>query len=183
MKKVLFIGQAPPVTMEGAPFKTTGLFRWLLSVDIIYESRKDFKIFHNQEGVFIVDGKEKAIVKFSALIDFFPGHAKNGGHLAPTPEQIKKSNPTLRKLIKKFKPDVIVPVGKLSSQQALGLEEVKLQDIIGKEFLVDTAYGIENTKYRVIPLPHPSGASSWVHMPQNTKHFGNALQLLRESLD
>jgi len=34
----------------------------------------------------------------------------------------------------------------------------------------------------VIPLPHPSGASSWIHQPGNSALLDRALDLLRERL-
>ncbi len=186
MKRILFIGQAPPERMDGVPFKTTGLFRWLSSVGLEYEPRTDFKLFHNQEGVF-VDGKHEiskkktavvAIVKFAALIDFFPGHAKSGGHLPPTESQIVAARPALRKLVSQFKPNIIVAVGKLSIQEALG-REVALSDVVGKKFAM-SSHGLSDVV--VIPFPHPSGASTWVHMSQNKLLLKSALQLLRSEI-
>jgi hypothetical protein len=35
----------------------------------------------------------------------------------------------------------------------------------------------------VVPLPHPSGASSWPHVPANRARLDRALGLVRRELD
>jgi uracil-DNA glycosylase len=57
--------------------------------------------------------------------------------------------------LKLLQPELIIPVGKLAISQFIEL--TKLDQIIGREFRV-TAHGHEAD---VIPLPHPSGASTW----------------------
>jgi hypothetical protein len=47
--------------------------------------------------------------------------------------------------------------------------------VIGRVHLVEHAGGTSHA----IPLPHPSGASSWTHAPQNRPLLDHALVLLR----
>lgn len=163
MKRILFVGQAPPRTDPSRPFGRTKLYSWLHSIGITDEF-----IYANCE--------------FGALIDFFPGISKSGGHLVPTPEQIQESRPRLRDLFNKFKPDLVVPIGKLSIENCLQVPAALLTDVIGQEFKVNP-YGLYR-EVPVIPLPHPSGASSWVYQPGNsellTKALGNLQRLVMD---
>jgi hypothetical protein len=54
----------------------------------------------------------------------------------------------------------------------LGLMD--LTDAIGRRF--------ERDGVPVIPLPHPSGASSWPNVPANRKRLELALRLVEEGL-
>ena len=54
----------------------------------------------------------------------------------------------------------------------LGLTE--LTPAIGERFERDGA--------TVVPLPHPSGASSWPHVPANKVRLARALDLVRTEL-
>jgi uracil-DNA glycosylase len=161
MKKVALIGQAPPKVDPERPFGRTKLYPWLNSVGI------DFDII---DKYFI----------FSAVIDYFPGLNKNKGHAVPTPDQIRESRPRLKKLLLDFNPDIVVPIGKLSISECLG-EEVVLEDVIGKEFLNDP-YNVFGIKKIIIPLPHPSGASTWIYQKENSKLLNEALNLLKKQI-
>lgn len=160
MKRVVFIGQAMP-RVKRHPHDWQTLNTWLYSIGIT----------QNQiENNFL----------YSALVDYFPG-AKNGSHLIPTEEEIEKERPRLAKTIKEFNPDLVVTIGKLSMSHCLRTEVNLLKDFIGKKFEVDP-YGLVNKKLTVIPLPHPSGASTWRHNPENKKLLNKALQLLKENI-
>jgi Uracil-DNA glycosylase len=52
---------------------------------------------------------------------------------------------------------LIVTVGGLAARRLLGLTSVT--DSVGERF--------ELNGVPVIPLPHPSGASSWLNLPEN----------------
>ena len=49
---------------------------------------------------------------------------------------------------------------------------------IGKEFKREIPGGFAS----VIPLPHPSGASPWAHMPGNREKLAKALRLIKTRL-
>jgi uracil-DNA glycosylase len=63
---------------------------------------------------------------------------------------------------------VIIPVGKLAIERFFSPQP--LDRIIGKAHVVDGRL--------VIPLPHPSGASSWIHQGNHPQLLENALRLV-----
>jgi uracil-DNA glycosylase len=67
-------------------------------------------------------------------------------------------------------PRLIIPIGKL----AIGLffeATLSLEDVIGTQ--------LERDGRVIIPLPHPSGASTWPNKPENKKRIARAIRLLR----
>ena len=83
--------------------------------------------------------------------------------------------------ITNFSPEIVVPIGKLSLSYCLNREVNLLEDFIGKSYLVNP-YQALNKKLIVIPLPHPSGASTWRHKKENKKLLKLALAKLKQEL-
>jgi uracil-DNA glycosylase len=162
MQRTLFVGQALPRTDPGRPFGRTHLYRWFDSVGISEEVIAQF--FY-----------------FTALANYFPGSAGRS-HRVPSPEEIVSERPRLIKEINEVQPEIIIPVGKLSIQEFLGIENVKLDQVIGNKFQRDPLNTLGH-EIPIIPFPHPSGASSWYYQPENQQLLKNALQLLRLELD
>jgi len=160
MKKAVFVGQAMPRNKRH-PHDWPSLNKWLYSVGFTKE-------------------EVEANFCYSALVDYFPG-SKGGSHLVPREDEIEKERSRLKKVILSFNPECIVTVGKLSSAKCLNHKVSKLSDIIGREFSVDP-YNMIGRRLQVIPLPHPSGASTWRHSPENQLLLTRALKLLRRSL-
>ena len=156
MKKVFFLGQAPPRIEADKPFGRTALYKWL-------------------EGVGVRENEEYSGA-FGALIDFYPG-SKNGSHLAPTPQQILDARPVLVAKVVKTQPDVLVPIGILAIREVLQEPKVVLENTIGKVFH-RTPLGLSH-EVPVIPLPHPSGANPWVHLGNNRLLLDQALKALK----
>ena len=71
-----------------------------------------------------------------------------------------------------LQPTLVVTVGGLALRQLLGI--ATLTDSIGKSYVHGEAM--------VVPLPHPSGASSWPNEPQNRARLGKALTHVRREL-
>lgn len=117
---------------------------------------------------------------YSALVDYFPG-SKKGSHLVPTKEEINQEHPRLVQTINDFKPDLVVSIGKLSISHCLNKESINLNETIGELFYIDP-YGAIGSELPVIPLPHPSGASTWRYKPDNAKLLVKALELLKSNL-
>ena len=69
-------------------------------------------------------------------------------------------------------PQLIVPVGGLAIRRVLGISG--LAECIGRRYELDRA--------AVVPLPHPSGASSWLNSPSNRELTARAAALVREEL-
>jgi uracil-DNA glycosylase len=65
-----------------------------------------------------------------------------------------------------------VTVGGLALRRLLGLSQ--LTDCIGLRYELGDA--------AVVPLPHPSGASSWPNVPANRKRLDVALELVQMEL-
>jgi hypothetical protein len=68
-------------------------------------------------------------------------------------------------------PRLVVPVGRLAIDDWLGRDA--LSDVIGQRFEVDGRV--------VVPLPHPSGASSWTNLPAHRELIARAVELIKEA--
>jgi uracil-DNA glycosylase len=73
-----------------------------------------------------------------------------------------------------LKPRLIILVGKLAISQFLPLE--RLTDVIGLRFERE----IEGEQCTLIPLPHPSGASTWHRKEPGISLLNEALNRLGE---
>ena len=76
-----------------------------------------------------------------------------------------------------LQPGLVIAVGKLAILQFMPCE--KLDTVIGSCF--PSEYG--GHKFDLVPLPHPSGASSWPNVPANRKKLDAALTLVRQELE
>jgi uracil-DNA glycosylase len=162
MKSFAFVGQAmPKPPYPDQPFGRTKLYLWFESIGISEEYITNY--FH-----------------FSALVSYFPG-SKNGSHIVPSEKDILAELPLLKTFLDKTKPDVIVPIGKLAIGECLQQKIKSLEDIIGNKYFVD-AFGLLGIPKTIIPLPHPSGASTWFYQDKNKKLLHKALLLLKSEL-
>lgn len=75
-----------------------------------------------------------------------------------------------------IRPRLVIPVGKLAIGYFLG--DRPLNDTVGRSHQVTHVGGSS----LVIPLPHPSGASSWIHMPGHQELVAHALNLIGEEM-
>lgn len=138
---VYLIGQAPG-PREGAigkPFAWTAgktLFAWF-------------------QRIGLDEDKFREKVYMAAVCRCFPGKNKKGGDRVPNRKEVENCSRWLRAELTMLKPRLIIPVGKLAIQQLLDVK--RLSEVIGKQHRVTLA-GITSD---AIPLPHPSGASTW----------------------
>ncbi len=160
MKRAIFVGQAMP-RFKADLHDWPSLNSWLYSISITHDQIQKYFFY-------------------SALVDYFPG-AKNGSHRVPTLEEIKKERQRLKQTLRKFNPDLVVPIGKLSISHCLGREVNLLRDLIGQVFTADP-YGLLSREVTIIPLPHPSGASTWRHRQENKKLLKHSLSLLKRGI-
>ena len=114
------------------------------------------------------------------MVDYFPGY-KNKSHRIPDEDEIKKEFERLSKTIKEFNPDLIVPIGRISIAHCLDKKSILLDKYIGNEYKAK-AYNILDKDIIVIPLPHPSGASTWRYKEKNKVLLERALNRLKDSL-
>jgi len=158
--EILLIGQAPGDREGGLgrPFAWTAgktLFKWFESIGV------DEQAFRRQ-------------VYMSAVCRCFPGKNPKGGDRVPDKKEIDICSQWLRREIQLLQPRLIIPVGKLAISQYLPVG--KLVDVIGQQF----KRCVEGVELDLIPLPHPSGASTWHRMPPGNALLENALSLLVE---
>jgi uracil-DNA glycosylase len=103
----------------------------------------------------------------------YPGRMPSGrGDRAPTPREQDLCEFWRDRELELLRPRLIVTVGGLALRRMLGLTE--LTAAIGERF--------ERGGVPVIPLPHPSGASSWPHAPGNRERLDRALELVKLEL-
>lgn len=103
----------------------------------------------------------------------YPGRAASGrGDRTPTPREQKLCAFWHEWELELLRPALIVPVGGLAIKRLLGISG--LASCIGCRYDFDGA--------TVIPLPHPSGASSWLNLPANRDLTARAAALVRDEL-
>jgi len=103
----------------------------------------------------------------------YPGPAPSGrGDRAPTPEEQRLCEFWREWELALLRPRLIVTVGGLAARRLLGLTSVT--ESVGQRY--DHAGAV------AIPLPHPSGASGWLNLPENRARLVDAAALVREEL-
>jgi uracil-DNA glycosylase len=158
VSKVMTVGQAPGIKepVLGKPFAWTAgktLFHWFASCGVTEET------FRSR-------------VYMAAVCRCFPGKAKVGGDRVPSPEEIVLCSHWLEQEIALLKPQLVIPIGRLAIRQFLEFE--KLDQVIGRAFSV-LRFGV---RFDLVPLPHPSGASTWHRMEPGKSLLTEALRIV-----
>jgi uracil-DNA glycosylase len=157
--KVVLVGQAPGVKepVMGRPFAWTAgktLFRW----------------FEQSAG--ITEQEFRSNIYMAAVCRCFPGKAKTGGDRVPDPNEIANCSKWLNAEIELLKPGLVIPVGKLAIQQFVPFD--RLTEVIGRQ--LSASY--HGHTFDIVPLPHPSGASTWHRMEPGKTLLTTALDLI-----
>jgi uracil-DNA glycosylase len=141
LSPVLLVGQAPGAKepVLGRPFAWTAgkqLFKWFLPLGL-------------DESQF------REHVYMAAVCRCFPGKAPGGGDRVPSEREISNCRPWLERELDILLPELIVPVGRLAIEQFLPARPLVEQ--------IGVVHSVTHGARRidVIPLPHPSGASTW----------------------
>ncbi len=159
----MLVGQAPgKVESEGGvPFSGRAgrtLFRWL-----------------ERAGVDEATAREKIYI--AAITRCYPGaHPSGRGDRVPTREEQSSCADWLESELRIIRPTLLIPVGRLAIERFL--PKLPLNELIGTKRMVKHAGG----QSIAIPLPHPSGASSWVYEPGNRILVDRAIELIRVEL-
>ena len=104
----------------------------------------------------------------------YPGKAPSGrGDRTPAPREQDLCAFWRDWELRLLRPRLIVTVGGMAARQLLGLNTVS--ECVGSRF----EYGDATA----IPLPHPSGASSWLNSPANRSRVAEAVALIKSELD
>ena len=162
VSRIYLLGQAPgPHEGKiGRPFAWTAgktLFRW----------------FQEEVGVDEKTFRERTYM--SAVARCFPGKAKGGGDRKPAPDEIERCERFVSREVEILEPRLVLPIGALAISRVLG-EIGKLDTIIGR-VLRAKYHGVD---VDVIPLPHPSGASTWHRVEPGKTLLLKALQKIKE---
>lgn len=161
--RALLVGQAPGQVESagGKPFAGRAgrtLFRWFERIGIDEETARDW-------------------LYIAAITRCYPGpHPSGRGDRVPSATERANCAVWLEAELQIIRPTLIIPVGRLAIDRFLGA--VPLADAVGQVHHVTHVGG----RSEVVPLPHPSGASSWIHQPGNAALLDRALELLRERL-
>ena len=158
--RVMLVGQAPGRTevrdrrsFAGAAGRT--LFRWLA-----------------RAGVDEATVRERVYI--AAVTRCYPGPSPSGrGDRVPSPGERARCRGFLEAELRLIRPTLLVPVGRLAIDALLG--PLPLAEVVGRAHEVAHAGG----RSLAVPLPHPSGASSWIHAPAHAALLDDALRLLR----
>ncbi len=157
--RVMLVGQAPgPHEVEDRrPFAYTAgrrLFGWFAPLGI---SEDDFR----------------ARVHICAVIRCFPGKdPKSGGDRVPSETEIANCGAHLDREMALLAPELVIAVGTLASQQLIGI--VQLKDAVGRMHRATRA----GHSFDGVVLPHPSGRSTWLNKPENTRLLARSLKLI-----
>jgi len=104
----------------------------------------------------------------------YPGRAPSGrGDRTPTPREQELCSFWRDWEFRLLRPRLVVPVGGLAIKRLLGVSG--LAACIGRRYELDDGAV-------AVPLPHPSGASSWLNSPANRALVAGAVELIRAEL-
>ena len=151
----MLVGQAPGQVEAsgGKPFAGRAgrtLFKWL-----------------EQAGIDEITARRRIYI--AAVTRCYPGPSPSGrGDRVPSREEQEACAGWLESELAIIRPRVIIPVGKLAIARFFA--DQPLDRLIGRSHVVDGR--------TLIPLPHPSGASSWIHQRNHPELLREALRLL-----
>lgn len=163
--RLLLVGQAPgPRELETnrlfAYTAGTRLFSWFARLGV---SEADFR----------------ARVWMAAVLRCFPGRAPQGGDRVPAPAEIANCMPYLAREIDLLRPLTVIAVGALAMQRFL--PPAPLAERVGQLFAAELPLPRGSHAFELVPLPHPSGRSTWINAPENARRLDAALELLSRS--
>ncbi len=159
----MLVGQAPGKSEAagGPPFAGragTTLFKWL-------------------ERAGMDEATAREWLYIAAVTRCYPGpHPSGRGDRVPRPAERALCGDWLDAELRIIRPPVLVLVGRLAIDRFLGPHP--LDALVGRAHEVSHAGGHS----LAIPLPHPSGASSWIHVPAHRALLHASLDLLGERL-
>lgn len=157
---VMLVGQAPGFKEIEVhrPFAWTAgktLFKWFDSIGV---EENDFR----------------HAVYMAAVCRCYPGKKDRGGDRVPDKEEIKNCSDWLQKEIELLQPQLVIPVGKLAIHQFISFK--KLTEVIGRQHQSE----VDGIRFDIIPLPHPSGVSTWHVTEPGKTMLKQALEKIRQ---
>ena len=165
--RVMLVGQAPGKVEAsgGRPFAGRAgrtLFTWFA-------------------GIGLDETQLREHMYIAAVTRCFPGaHPSGRGDRVPSPKERENCASWLASEIEIIRPRLIIPVGRLAIDALLG--PMPLDRAIGRDHRLadDSRWAAAGaSRAVVVPLPHPSGASSWIHAPGHRELLQESLRLIR----
>jgi uracil-DNA glycosylase len=159
--RILLVGQAPGVKepVLGRPFAWTAgktLFKWI-----------DSSVGWSED-----EARER--IYFAAVCRCFPGKNPKGGDRVPDETEIANCAFWMRREFELLRPELVLAVGKLAISQFVAFE--KLTEVIGRTMPIHYA----GQACDLLPLPHPSGASTWHRTEPGRTLLALSLATLRQ---
>jgi uracil-DNA glycosylase len=161
--RAMLVGQAPGKTEAGGgrPFAGRAgvtLFSWLARAGLDEAAARE-------------------VLYIAAVTRCYPGpHPSGRGDRVPSVGERERCGDWLDAELKIIAPPVLVLVGRLAIERFLPARP--LDELVGLEHTISH----EGGRSIAIPLPHPSGASSWIHAPGHRDLLHGALDLLGRRL-
>lgn len=160
--RIFLMGQAPGPheARFGRPFAWTAgktLFRWL------------------ERATGAGEETVRARVYIAAVVRCFPGKTRGGGDRVPTAQECGLWRSFVAREVEILRPRLVLPVGRLAIQEVLG-HTAPIAAVVGKAQRI-RFHGVDAD---VIPLPHPSGASTWFKVEPGRTLLDAALRLVAE---
>jgi uracil-DNA glycosylase len=162
LPRVQLVGQAPGPREKidqrlFAYTAGTRLFTWFAKIGV---SEEEFR----------------ARAWMSAVIRCFPGRAPQGGDRVPAPAEIANCAPFLEREIASIAPRTIIAVGQLAIAKFLPTP-APLGERVGKVFPLERG----GVAFDLVPLPHPSGRSTWLVKKENQTLLDQGLEALADT--
>lgn len=159
VSRVMLVGQAPGNREAEVhrPFVWTAgktLFKWFAQAGL--EGEENFR----------------RRVYMAAACRCFPGKRPAGGDRVPSPLEVANCASWLDAEITLLQPQLVIAAGKLAITEFIAAD--KLETVVGKLHQATRA----GVRFDLLPLPHPSGASTWVHVEPGKTLLQQALAAL-----
>jgi uracil-DNA glycosylase len=110
-------------------------------------------------------------VHIAAVIRCFPGKVA-GGDRVPDATEIANCAAHLDRELQLIRPELVIAVGTLASQQLIGIAQLK--DAVGRLHKTTRA----GVSFDVVVLPHPSGRSTWLNKTEHRELLAKSLELI-----
>lgn len=159
----MLIGQAPGKTeiTERKPFAGRAgktLFKWLAAAGLS-------------------EAQAREHIYIAAITRCYPGPSASGrGDRVPSQREQEFCSTWLDTEFRVIEPRLVIPVGRLAINRFIG--PAPLDEVIGREHTIVH----DGRTIAAIALPHPSGASSWIHEKDHPALLARSLELLRSRL-
>jgi uracil-DNA glycosylase len=159
----MLVGQAPGKVESGGGRAFAGragktLFRWF-------------------ERIGLDESAARERIYIAAITRCYPGPSPSGrGDRVPSPTERANCASWLDDELRLLRPRLVIPVGRLAIERFL--PRLPLEELIGREHEIECA----GQPVVAIPLPHPSGASSWIHQDDHGELLARALRRIGDRL-